>query len=287
MEVERYGGEGMLTKTLEVTQWIEQALPRAKTGGLDLAALARGLALISLNLAIFFVSFRYRWLLFTQETSLVWEDYTNGLFFVHDVFLIITLLIWGLSLWLQPRRINFGPLALSLPLAGLALATFVSTAFSLDVRLSTYHLLRLLMVAGLYLFVINEVRDLKVLIWGVAAGLFIQASVGVAQVLAQHDLGLQRLAEYELDPAWSGVSIVWAEGVRSLRAYGLSDHPNILGGVLAFSLILLGSWSLSRTSRSEVILTGLFVLGNVALFLTFSRSAWLALVAGFTFIAAC
>ncbi|OGO33796.1 MAG: hypothetical protein A2W35_12635 [Chloroflexi bacterium RBG_16_57_11] len=272
-------------KTMEVTQWLEQALPRAQTGRVDLAALTRGIAISSLSLTILTASFRYRWLLFSEETSRVWSDYTNGLFFVHDAFLIIALFLWVLSIWLQPRRIKFGPLALSLPLAGLGLAALTSTGFSLDIRLSTYHLVRLLMAAGLYLFLINEIRDLKILIWGVAGGLFIQASVSVAQVLAQHDLGLQWLGEYRLDPAWPGVSIVWAEGIRSLRAYGLSDHPNVLGGVLAFSIILLASWSLGRTSKSGVIGTGLFILGNVALLLTFSRSAWVALVVSFLLMA--
>jgi len=56
-------------------------------------------------------------------------------------------------------------------------------------------------------------------------------------VIHQGDLGLQLLGEYRLDPAWEGVSIVWMEGLRTLRAYGLSDHPNILGGSLAFALI--------------------------------------------------
>jgi O-antigen ligase len=280
MKVEKHGGEVKVTKTLEVTQWIEQALPRAKKGGLDLAVLARRMALFTLSLAIMTASFRYRWLLFSQETTRVWGDYTNGLFFVHDAFLILTLVIWGISLWLQPRRIGFGPLLLTVPLAGLSLTALMSTVFSLDIRLSTYHLVRLFLAAGLYLFLINEVRDLRTIIGGVAAGLFIQASVGVAQWSLQHDLGLQWLGEYELDPAWRGVSIVWAEGIRSLRAYGLSDHPNLLGGVLAFSLILLVSWWLGSTIRSGVITSGLFVLGNVALLLTFSRSAWAAMVAG-------
>ena len=43
-----------------------------------------------------------------------------------------------------------------------------------------------------------------------------------------------------LDPTQSGVSIVAASGgSRLLRAYGLTDHPNILGGCLAFGLLLL------------------------------------------------
>lgn len=272
-------------KPLAVAHWIEDTLPRVETGKLDWAALACGAARLSLGAAIFCAPIRYRWLLFEREVPRVYGDYTNGLFFVHDAFLILALLLWGLSLVLRPRRISFGPIVLSLPLAGLALAGIISTVFSIDVLLSAYHVVRLLLAAALYLFVVNEVRHLGVIIWGVAGGLFIQASVGVAQALAQHDLGLQWLGEYELDPAWSGVSIVWGEGARSLRAYGLSDHPNILGGLLAFSLILLASWFLARNAKNRSVATGLFALGSVALLLTFSRSAWLALAAGFTLAA--
>ena len=35
--------------------------------------------------------------------------------------------------------------------------------------------------------------------------------------------------------------ITTKSGERVLRAYGLSDHPNILGGVLAFAVLLLAS----------------------------------------------
>jgi O-antigen ligase len=93
-------------------------------------------------------------------------------------------------------------------------------------------------------------------------------------------LGLKALGEHELDPAWNGVSIVWAEGIRSLRAYGLADHPNILGGCLAFALLLVLLWHIRAEARWQPLTAGLFVLGGIALLLTFSRSAWLAFLSG-------
>jgi hypothetical protein len=127
-------------------------------------------------------------------------------------------------------------------------------------------------------------------------------------VIQQHSLGLKALDELELDPAWNGVSIVWAEGIRSLRAYGLSDHPNILGGCLAFALLLIAAWyvegSETRSSAHSAALrdaalinrgsgslwrapaVGLFALGELGLLLAYSRSAWVALGAGLLVIVA-
>jgi O-antigen ligase len=101
--------------------------------------------------------------------------------------------------------------------------------------------------------------------------------------MREHSVGLPMLQELNLDPAWSGVSIVWAEGVRSLRAYGLTDHPNILGGCLAFGLLLLAAWFAESETRWHAAAAGLFALGAVGLLLTFSRAAWLAFAAGISF----
>ena len=112
----------------------------------------------------------------------------------------------------------------------------------------------------------------------------VQALVGIMQVLQQHSIGWQSLGELELDPAWSGVSIVWANGVRSLRAYGLSDHPNILGGCFAFGLILLATWFIQTDSTRRTLIGAVFALGTIGLFLTFSRAAWLATTLGVAWI---
>ncbi|MDI6694414.1 MAG: O-antigen ligase family protein [Anaerolineales bacterium] len=245
----------------------------------------RWLARFSLAIAVFFTPFRYRWTLFEQPLPPVYADYTNGLLFLGDLFLSLTLALWLFSLALKPRRVWLGPLFLSLPLGGLLLTGALSALFSVQPQLSFYHLVRMALYTGLYLYIVNEIEDLRPLIWALAGSVFVQAAVGVAQWLAQADLGLQRLGEYELDPAWGGVSIVWAEGVRSLRAYGLSDHPNLLGGLLTFSLLILLSWYAAGAEQREgsvirTVVGGVFVLGLAALLLTFSRSAWLGFIAG-------
>ena len=55
-----------------------------------------------------------------------------------------------------------------------------------------------------------------------------------------------------------------------LRSYGLTFHPNVLGGLLAVAVLLLSLWlGQKRAFAALVILAS-------GLFLSFSRSAWVA-----------
>ena len=74
----------------------------------------------------------------------------------------------------------------------------------------------------------------------VALMVALQAIVAIGQVAVQGPVGLGWLGEIALDPAAPGIGIVESEaGVRLLRGYGLSDHPNILGGLLAAGVIVI------------------------------------------------
>jgi O-antigen ligase len=130
----------------------------------------------------------------------------------------------------------------------------------------------------LYLYLVNETFALEAVFLPVAAQLLIQAVVGIAQFLRQSSLGLDAIGELVLDPAWHGVSVVVSGGSRLLRAYGLADHPNILAGCLAFGILVLLIWYLRANPRWRPPLVGVFVLSGIALLLTFSRAAWLALI---------
>lgn len=120
----------------------------------------------------------------------------------------------------------------------------------------------------------RRVKSMYLVRWMVYA-LVPHAVLGIHQYLTQMVGGSKWLGIASQDPLIPGVSVVQAEGRRVLRAYGGLPHPNILGGWL-----VLGVGCLLLTERAfrpwvEKILIGLF---SVTLVLTFSRSAWAAVI---------
>ncbi len=187
---------------------------------------------------------------------------------------------WMTDLISRPRRLFLARLAISIPLLGLLVLSLVSVFGSSVSQISSYHFLRMLILSIFFLYLLNGFHDLKIILVPAAASTVIQSIIAILQVLKQRSIGLGFLGEYLLDPAWSGISIVYAQGVRTLRAYGLSDHPNILGGCLAFSLVLLVSWQILKKRETGALNITIILMGMVGLLLTFSRSAWLAFVSG-------
>jgi O-antigen ligase len=111
--------------------------------------------------------------------------------------------------------------------------------------------------------------------------MLMHAWVGLLQVALQHFVGLgPRFGELPVRPEDNWASVVVAGPVRLLRAYGLSGHPNVLGGHLSVGLILtyglLTRWP--RIWRALIVLAWAVVW--VLLLTTFSRSAWLSLIVG-------
>lgn len=261
-----------MSKALPLLPWIE----RSQALALPLRAAAR----LAFSLALILIPFRLRFILAARPLTPVYGDFTDFLLYASDIALIATLVLWLLALLVKPQPVQVGPVFIGVPLVGLLLTGLVSTFTSVDVPLSIYHFIRLILLGGFYLYILNEITSLSQLAIPVALQLLLQSLVGVAQYLSQRSIGLQALGEWELDPAWSGVSVVWAEGVRALRAYGLADHPNLLAGSLVFCLLLLSGWLVRSAARRNPPIVIIFALGLVAVFLTFSRSAWLALGAG-------
>ncbi len=65
-----------------------------------------------------------------------------------------------------------------------------------------------------------------------------QALVGILQVLTQHSLGIIWLKESIISSEIAGVAKLIFNEQAYIRAYGLMPHPNILGGLLAFSILV-------------------------------------------------
>jgi O-antigen ligase len=244
---------------------------------LKLSSTLRAAARGAFALTLFLLPLRARLTLLARPVPPVYGDYTDFLLYASDLALLGLLALWAARLLLERRLPRRGPFIITAPLVGLSFAGLASVLTSVDPALSLYHCLRLAALFGLYLYVVNEVRSLTELILPLGAQVAAQSALASAQYWTQRSLGLARLGELSLDPAVSGVSIVWANGVRALRAYGLADHPNLLGGCLAFALILLGAWYAASSVKWRWAAGAAFVLGSAGLLYTFSRAAELAL----------
>ena len=269
-------------KVLKVGEWNE--LER-RSLFLTISTRTRLLARISLCLVIALAPLRYSTVLLSLPLPPIYTGYTSLVIYPADPFLLAALVFWVASLAFQPRRISLQPYGFTFSLAGLTLVSILSTISSVDPLLSLYQSIRLLLLFGLFLFILNEIHSFNWIYLPVGLQVLTQSLVGILQVLEQHSIGLTWLHELALDPSWNGVSIVWSATTRSLRAYGLTDHPNILGGGLALGLIFLAVWYLETRESLRLLVGSLFMLGAIGLLLSFSRSAYLGLLLGLILVA--
>lgn len=229
---------------------------------------------------VILIPFRLRTVLQPVPIPPIYGDYTDVLLFASDAALLLLLGLWLARLGLQRRKIESGPWFITWPLAGLLISGLLSTVTSVAPSISAYHLLRLVVLFAFYLYIVNELRSASQLVLPAALQIGVQGAVAAAQFITQHSIGLERIGELTLDPSWFGVSIVWAPDRLALRGYGLSDHPNILGGCLALGVLFLLFTRREVSSRFRMGLDFNIVLGLAGLLLTFSRAAWLGLAVG-------
>ena len=255
------------------------ARPRGLGPAANAAARAAFWAVIVLS------PFRLRAILIPRDLPPVWHDYTDLRVFAVDLALAALLLAWAASLLAGgPRPARIGAL-IAVPAVCLLGLVWVGVPGSLDPALSAAGALELTGFAGIAWYVATEIRGPHELVLPVAVMVALQSAIAIIQVATQGSAGLGSLGEIALDPAASGISIVASDaGVRLLRAYGLSDHPNILGGLLAAGLIVIAGSLANRSAeglgrRARVVLAFVAGLGVIALAATFSRAAWIATVA--------
>jgi hypothetical protein len=119
---------------------------------------------------------------------------------------------------------------------------------------------RLTLLLLFYLYTVNRtMRDSGGSGWAqrqfagaMAPGIAVQGVVALGQTLRQASLGLNLLGERVVDLRTSGVAVVEAYGRHWLRPYGLTAHPNVLGGFAAASLLPIALWLPRGAARLAV-----------------------------------
>lgn len=223
----------------------------------------------------------------------VYFIYDSAVFFLTDALVLFAVILWLSVKIVQPLTLgvsNFKPASLlgdfRIPLFAIFLLSSLSILWSADWRTSLFITLHFWL---LFLFILSlkDWHDAwRPVMFGFCAALSIQVIASFVEFATQSTYFLRPLHSNwpgPFDPSVSGVSVVqFADGLRVLRAYGTTPHPNILGGFVLFSL--LGPISLFLVSKKPNYLALILLsLGIIVIGLTFSRSAWLGFIVVFGF----
>lgn len=247
-----------------------------------LARLAGGASTWSLAALLLILPFWGHWVLFGQPIDPVLYDYHEIVLYATDLFLWAALGGWLLSRLLHPSRpkLQWGPTLLLAPQIGLLALGVIGVPQAVDPVYAAYGVVRLALMLAFYLMLVNAPVKRDLIVWPLAAGIAVQGAVGVPQFLLGHSLGLKWLGETAIDAGTPGASVVMVGEGRWLRAYGLTQHPNVLGGLLMASFWVVIGHLLTQRGWRRIALLSLVAVGWGTLLVTFSRAVWLGTAVG-------
>ena len=201
-------------------------------------------------------------------------EWTSGFLYFTDLLIVAVIFLAFLH-----GRIKFKKADIFLSsfflIAGLSLLASQNISLSIYqwIKLAELLLLFLYIRANLGLLDINKI--LKIF---VASGVF-QAILAVAQFFNQNSLGLKYLEAGVYNANIPGVATFFVNGVKFIRAYGTTPHPNVLAVFLLVSIFCLYALWLNKSRRNYWLLITSYGLLLLGLFLTFSRAVILVFIA--------
>ena len=160
----------------------------------------------------------------------------------------------------------------ALAVMGLILYAALSIAWSPQRGLAAVQVAHMTIWAAFALLISCAAWPTTSMAFALLAGLLLHSVVGFIQIAVQPIV--------EIVPQNSGISVVFNGAEHWQRVYGLSPHPNLLGGQLAVGEILICGLILIAQHRRRFWLIAAWLLCWITLLLTFSRSAWVAALGG-------
>jgi len=217
-------------------------------------------------------------------SATTFNEWTSVFLYGTDILVILIIFFWIRRLVRFHQSFAKYGRALNIAVLALIIIALGSAVISPFTGLGLYGAVKLIEFGLIFLYCVYNIvtyrRRLLTAVMIFAAG-GIQALIAIAQFISQGSLGLSILGESKLGTYLPNVAEVIYAGEPILRSYGTLPHPNVLGYFLMVSLVM-GFYVFWRIREPYFRLTLAFLAGLefLALLLSFSRVAWLALGVG-------
>jgi hypothetical protein len=241
---------------------------------------------IVLFLFIFSLFFPIRYVFNTKTGYLIGEfsDFTAISLYLSDILLILLAFIVFLPK-LRSKTFQRPTSYLLLPIFWLILCLFIVffTHLALNKALNLWHLIKFLELIVAYGTMAELFKKFRVEQFFKYFAFFgvLESILVILQFLVQHPLGLNRLGEQPVSRFLPGFAKIVVDGVTYLRGYGTFPHPNPLSAFLVINSLIICYFLVKEGSKRLKTLLGLVLFVNIlAVTVTFSRAAFLALIFG-------
>jgi len=233
------------------------------------------------------------------QTRLIWHQaflnnyvWEYGRFSLYGTEILLGLILLLYGFWLiknkRPEKVKLKELFFRLKNPSVLIYWLVvlfllmaglSIIWSLNVDLACYSWFRLLEGITLFSMVLIFEFELPKIVIALVSSAILQSLLAIWQFFAQYTFANKWLGLAEHFSTLPGSIILQTDNERWLRAYGSLPHPNILGGFLVIAILFLFYLSfIAKTAKQRFFVWAGVIIIPPALFFTFSRSAWVALI---------
>ncbi len=231
---------------------------------------------VLLWLALFLLPWQARWIIETVSIGEGVSEYGQFSVYVVQGLILFAAVLRGRPRY--PSALRFVMQAGYFFLAAVFFSLGVTSFFSIGLAQS----LHVVFAFALLSLLCDERTNLKHAAMAFVGGMLMPAALGWWQVITGSSPESAWLGLAAKDALQQGTAVVETASGRLLRAYGSFPHPNIFGGFLAVSLVMLG-WLVRYIHSRRTLVFSLFpvIFLSATLIMSFSRGAWLGICLGF------
>ena len=202
------------------------------------------------------------------------NPWVTGFFYLPEILLGIVFILWIVQKFqISNFKFQISKSWLWLLLVLFVINASVITIISGDLILLLFFLLRVAEAVIIYLFIVEELLPIKIVVKILLSSALFQIILGWFQWKLNHSVGLSLIGEQSISPEIYNVAKIDGEGVKQIRPYGTFLHPNILATYLMTIMLV----SLSYLKKYNLLFWLIILTGGI--FFTKSAAAGLVTLA--------